>query len=237
MSASEAAGERRAWLRLTAEDQAALRASGYERTWQPGEILALEGSPPSSMYVILAGWVKITGRDYRGEDTPLAARGPSEIVGELSPLSHLSRTATITALSVVRTLVVPRDRLIALVDRRPAIERELLRTTAIRLHQSDRLRLQSGGPYFTQRLAAVLLELAVQYHPDWTSAEKVTLNVTQEDLAKYARVSLRTLLRGMQDLRALAVVQTRRHRVTILNPAILRELAAGNHPAFQNPPQ
>lgn len=221
-------GERRAWLRLTPDDRAALTAAGYERTWQPGEILALEGSPPSSMYVILAGWVKITGRDYRGEDAPLAARGPSEIVGELSPLSHLTRTATITALSAVRTLVVPRDRLIAVVDRRPGIQRELLRTLAIRLQQSDRMRLESGGPYFTQRLAAVLLELAVQYYPNWTSAEKVDLNVTQEDLAKYARVSPRTLVRGMQELRRHEIVETRRHQVTILKPAILRELAAGN---------
>ncbi len=230
MPASDAADELRAWLRLTPDDRAALTACGYERTWHPGEILALEGSPPSSMFVILAGWVKITGRDYRGEDTPLAARGPAEIVGELSPISQMSRTATITALSAVRTLVVPRDRLLTLLASRPQIARELLRTIGIRLHQSDRLRLESGGTYFTQRLAAVLLELAVQYYPDWTSAEKVNLNVTQEDLAKYARVSLRTLLRGMQDLRGLKVVATRRHQVTILKPAILRDLAAGNSP-------
>jgi CRP/FNR family cyclic AMP-dependent transcriptional regulator len=224
------AGEPRAWHRLTPEDRAALTECGYERTWHRGEILALEGGPPASMFVILAGWVKITARNYRGEDAPLAARGPAEIVGELSPISQLTRSATITALDTVLTLVVPRDRLLALLARRPGIARELLRTTGIRLHQSDRLRLESGGPDFAPRLAAVLLELAVQYYPDWTSAEKVDLNVTQEELASFARVSLSTLRRGLDELKRLSVIEVGRHRVTIIQPRILRELAAGNLP-------
>lgn len=223
-------GEPRAWHRLTSADRAALIDSGYQRTWHPGEILALEGSPAGSMYVILSGWVKITARNYRGEDAPLAARGPAEIVGELSPISHLARSATITALSTVQTLVVPGERLLVLLARRPGIAQELLRTTGIRLQQSDRLRLESGGPDFAPRLAAVLLELAVQYHPDWTSADKVDLNVTQDDLASYARVSRSTLRRGLDELKRLSVVEAGWHRVTIIQPAILRELAAGNLP-------
>jgi CRP-like cAMP-binding protein len=223
-------GEPRAWHRLTSSDRAALIDSGYQRTWHPGEILALEGSPAGSMYVILAGWVKITARNYRGEDAPLAARGPAEIVGELSAISQLTRSATITALDTVLTLVIPRERLLALLARRPGIARELLRTTGIRLYQSDRLRLESGGPDFAPRLAAVLLELAVQYYPDWTSAERVALNVTQEELASYARVSLSTLRRGLDELKRLAVVEAGWHRVTIIQPSILRELAAGNLP-------
>ncbi|MFL6120990.1 Crp/Fnr family transcriptional regulator [Actinophytocola sp.] len=223
--------ERRAWYRLTPADRAALRECGYERTWLPGEILALEGSPPSGMYVILAGWVKITARNYRGDDAPLAARGPGEIVGELSPISELARSATITALDNVRTLVVPRDRLVTLLTTHPHIAQELLRTTGIRLHQSDRLRLDSGGSDFVQRLAAVLLELSVQYSPEWANVGEVNLNVTHDDLAGYARVSRRTLLRGLEELRRLKVVATARHRVTILDADLLRELAAGSYPS------
>jgi CRP/FNR family cyclic AMP-dependent transcriptional regulator len=222
--------ERRAWFRLTSADRAALTENGYERTWQPGEILALQGSPPSSMFVVLSGWVKITATNHRGDDAPLAARGPAEIVGELSAISQLSRNATIIAVDTVRTLVVPQERLLALMRSRPRIAQELLRTAGIRLQQSDRLRLEAGGADFIQRLAAVLLELAVQYSPDWTSVGAVDLNVTQGDLASYARVSRSTLLRGLDELRKLSVVQTARHRVTIVRPDILRDLAEGNLP-------
>jgi CRP-like cAMP-binding protein len=179
------------------------------------------------MFVILRGWVKITATNYRGDDAPLAARGPAEIVGELAPISGLPRTATIQAMDEVQALVIPRDRLMAVLRRRPRISEELLRTAAIRLQQSDRLRLESGGPDFSQRLAAVLLELALQYDPDWAAATSLPLNVTQEDLASYARVSRSTLIRGLDELKKHGVVHTARHRITILRPDLLRDLAAG----------
>ena len=53
------------------------------------------------------------------------------------------------------------------------------------------------------------------------------LHETQEDLASFARVSRSTLIRGMDELKKLGVVQTGRHRVTIIRPDILRDLAAG----------
>jgi CRP-like cAMP-binding protein len=223
-------GERRAWHRLTDAERAALTACGRTRTWQPGEVLALQGSAPSSMFVIQQGWVKITATNYRGDNAPLAARGPAEIVGELSPISGLPRTATIQAIDEVRALVIPRDRLLAVLNHKPRISAELLRTAAIRLQQSDRLRLESGGPDFPQRLAAVLLELALQYDPDWAAASEVALNVTQDDLASYARVSRSTLIRGLDEMKKLGVVRTARQRVTIIRPDVLRDLAAGRPP-------
>jgi CRP/FNR family transcriptional regulator, cyclic AMP receptor protein len=223
-------GERRAWQRLTDAERAALTASGHVRTWEPGEILVLQGSPPSGMYVILEGWVKITATNDRGDHAPLAARGPNEIVGELSPISGLPRIATIMAIDHVRALVIPRERLLAVLSRKPRIAQELLRTAAIRQQQSDRLRLESGGTDFPQRLAAVLLELALQYDPDWESATEVVLHETQEDLASFARVSRSTLVRGLDELRRRDVVRTGRHRVTIIRPDVLRDLAAGRLP-------
>jgi CRP/FNR family cyclic AMP-dependent transcriptional regulator len=220
-------GERRAWYRLTDGERSALTESGQSRDYAPREFLAMQGSPPSSMFVILHGWVKITATNYRGDNAPLAARGPGEIVGELAPISGLPRMATIQAIDGVRALVIPRERLLAVLRRKPRISEELLRTAAIRLQQSDRLRLEAGGPDFPQRLAAVLLELALQYKPDWEVATEVVLHETQEDLASFARVSRSTLIRGLDELKRIGVVATARNRVTIVRPDLLRDLAAG----------
>jgi CRP/FNR family transcriptional regulator, cyclic AMP receptor protein len=222
--------ERRAWHRLTAAEQAALLACGLMRGWGPGEILALQGSPPSNMFVIFQGFVKITATNRRGDNAPLAARGPAEIVGELAPISGLPRIATIQAIDEVRALVIPRDRLLALLEQMPRISAELFRSAVFRMQQSDRLRLESGGPDFPQRLAAVLLELAVQYDPDWEVATEMVLPDTQEDLASFARVSRSTLIRGLDELKKRGVLRTARHRVTIIRPDILRDLAAGEAP-------
>ncbi|MGC7098416.1 Crp/Fnr family transcriptional regulator [Amycolatopsis lurida] len=228
-SPTSAAEERRAWLRLTPDEQAALTAVGHLKVWQRGQVLALQGGPPSSVFVVLRGWVKISATNYRGDDAPLAARGPAEIIGELGPISGLARTATISAIDEVQTLVVAREKFAVVLRARPRIAEEILRMAAIRLQQSDRLRLESGGPDLPQRLAAVLLELALQ-HDLGQADEQVELRFNQGELAGFARVSRSTLIRGLDELRKLGVVRTARQRITITRPLALRELAAGRPP-------
>jgi CRP-like cAMP-binding protein len=230
MEQSSENGERRAWLRLTDDERAALTAAGRMKVWSPGEILSLQGGSPSSMFVVLKGWVKIVATNYRGDNAPLAARGPAEIVGEMAPMSGFPRVATIQAIDEVHTLVVAREKLLHVLRQRPNIAAELFRITAIRLQQSDRLRLESGGSDFPQRLAAVLLELTLQY-ASWPEDGEVSLPFNQGELASFARVSRSTLIRGLDELKRLGVVSTARQRITIMHPGTLRELAAGRPPS------
>lgn len=219
--------ENRAWHRLTPEERAALTDAGYARGWRAGETIANQGDPPATMFIILRGWVKIWATNDRGDNAPLAARGPGEIVGELAPISGLPRTATIQAIDDVRAIVIPSGQLRGMLRRRPHIAEELMRAAAIRLHESDRMRLESGGTGFTQRLAAVLLELAVQRNPGVSKGAPIDLHFTQQELASFARVSRSTLIRGLEALRRLRVVKTARGRITITRPDVMRELAAG----------
>jgi CRP-like cAMP-binding protein len=218
--------ESRAWQRLTPDDQAALTAAGHHRAWGPGDVIMSQGDPPGSTIVIRRGWVKISATNDRGDNAPLAARGPGEIVGELAPISDRPRNATVHAITDVHALVIPRDRLLAVMQRHPGIANEFIHTTAVRLEQSDRLRLETGGPDFPQRLAAVLLELANQFEPD-AHDSPVDLPFTQEDLAAMARVSRSTLVRGLDKLRATGAVTTTRGCVRITDPRALHDLAAG----------
>lgn len=219
--------DNRAWNRLTPGERAALAGAGFVRVWRAGETIARQGDPPATMFIILHGWVKIWATNDRGDNAPLAARGPGEIVGELAPITGLPRTATIQAIDDVRALVIPSGQLRCMLRQRPHIAEELIRAAAIRLHQSDRMRLESGGADFTHRLAAVLLELSLQRNPDMPDDTPVELHFTQAELASFARVSRSTLIRGLDELRGLGVVETARGRVTITRPDVMRELAAG----------
>lgn len=225
--------ESRAWHRLTPADQAALSAAGYPRSWPSGDIIALQGDPSGSMLVILRGWVKISLANDRGDTAPLAARGPGDIIGELGPITGIPRTATMQAIDDVSALIVPRDHLRAVLRRSPHIAEELMRSAALRLQQSDRLRLESGGSDFTARLAALLVELALQCAPDATEDTRVDLPFMQEELASFARVSRSTLIRGLDELRKLGFVQTGRRKITVVRLQNLRRVAAGRG----DPPQ
>lgn len=219
--------ESRAWYRLTREEQAEFHAAGYTRVWGAGAIIAPQGGPARSMYVILRGWVKITVTNDRGENAPIAARGPGEILGELATLPGITRTAAIEAVDPVQALVIPSPRARALLQRHPHIAEELLRSAALRLQQSDRLRLEAGGPDFAHRLAAVLVELAHQCAPDSAANTPVNLPFGQDELAGFARVSRSTLIRGLDELRKLHLIETARRRTTIPHLQPLRDYATG----------
>jgi CRP/FNR family transcriptional regulator, cyclic AMP receptor protein len=220
----------RAWHRLSPGDQAALTAAGYIRTWQPGDFIALQGDPPGGLIVILHGRVKISVTNDRGESAPIAARGPGHIIGELSPIADVPRTATMQAIEETRSLIIPRDRLLAVLAKNPAITNELLSAAAIRLQESDRLRLETGGPDFSARFASLLVELCAQCSPDAGDDDLIDLPFGQEELAGFARVSRSTLVRGLDELRTLGVIKTSRRRVTIVRLRALRDLAHGKEP-------
>lgn len=220
----------RTWCRLTTGEQAALRSAGYTRTWPARATIVPQGSPPRSMYVLLLGFVKIMITNSRGEQAPIAARGPGDIVGELAPISDRPRIATMLTITPVNAIVIPRDRARSVIRDHPHIAEELLHTAAIRLQQSDRLRLESGGPDFTQRLAAVLLELAHQCAPTAPLNTRVDLPFPQEELAAFARVSRSTLIRGLDELRRLHLVQTSRRGTTIVSLQTLGDYAETDNP-------
>ncbi|HET9137968.1 Crp/Fnr family transcriptional regulator [Actinophytocola sp.] len=220
-------GESRAWHRLTRPEQAALWEAGTTRDWEPGEIIIRQGEPPGCMYVILSGWVKLSMTNQRGDNAPIAARGPGEIIGELAAISGRPRNSTIQAISTVHALVIPQERLRTVLQNCPRIAQELLSVVALRLEQSDRLRLEAGGPAFPQRLAATLLELTHQYSPDAAENAHIDLPFTQDELAAFARVSRSTLVRGLDELRGLRILRTARRRITVINLPALRDLATG----------
>jgi len=182
------------------------------------------------MYVILTGWVKITATNDRGDNAPLAARGPGEILSDAT-ITDTPRAAAIVAITNVHALVIPSVRAREVLRSHPHIAEELLRTIAFRLQQSDRLRIESGGPDLPQRLAAVLFELALQYAPDATPDARIDLPFPQDDIARFARVSRSTLLRGLEQLRRLDLVETARGRTTIKNLQALCEAASRTHPS------
>jgi CRP/FNR family transcriptional regulator, cyclic AMP receptor protein len=59
-------------------------------------------------------------------------RGPGEFIGEIALLSHSPRTATVTAVTPVRTFVIPGRAFRALLGRQPKLQCKVLETLALR---------------------------------------------------------------------------------------------------------
>ena len=68
-----------------------------------------EGEPGDSLYIVLAGKVKLGRRASDGRENLVAVMGPSDQFGELSLFDPGPRTATAVAVTDARIAVLPKD--------------------------------------------------------------------------------------------------------------------------------
>src|SRR6478735_3165374 len=103
---------------LTSAEIERMRHFGEPRNYADGELLFETGKPGPGMFVVLKGHVAITQRDGLGHVTPVIDQGPGQFLAELSQLSGRPALVDGTAEGDVETLLLPPDRLRALLLRR-----------------------------------------------------------------------------------------------------------------------
>jgi len=110
---------------------------GRVEYWQEDAILLEEGAYGPRMMVLLEGQVEVLRRDQAGIQRPIARLGPGDVLGEMSLLLDLPRTATVRALSELKVFAMDRAAFRELVNLSdPAVLRlglELSRVLAGRL--------------------------------------------------------------------------------------------------------
>jgi len=81
---------------------------GRVEHWKRGARVLEEGAYGPRMMVVLAGAVEVLRRDAAGVQRGLAALGPGEVLGEMSLLLDLPRTATVRATSALTVFAMDR---------------------------------------------------------------------------------------------------------------------------------
>ena len=119
---------------LDKKELEALGEATTELSLEAGSVLATEGHAGHDAFVIVEGTVDITI-----DGKKVAEAGHDEIVGEMSLLLHEPRRATVTAATDVVVLVIEPGRFDQLLDKVPSITRQLLKSVARRLRDTDEL--------------------------------------------------------------------------------------------------
>lgn len=125
---------------LTAQEIARMRRFGELRTYKNGEPLFETGRPGAGMFVVLSGHVAITQRDGLGHVTPVIDRGPGQFLAEIGQLSGRVALVDGHAEGDVETLLIPPDKLRALVVAEADLGERIMRALILR-----RVNLIQGG--------------------------------------------------------------------------------------------
>jgi CRP-like cAMP-binding protein len=97
-----------------------------------GKVLTREGAPGREFFVLLEGQVVVT-RDGKTVNT----LGPGDFFGEMALIGHQPRSATVTATTPVRALVMTEMNFKRLLRDHPDISIKVLETMASRVEPGD----------------------------------------------------------------------------------------------------
>jgi Cyclic nucleotide-binding domain len=133
----------------------ALLANGTPRRYVKGEALVRQGEFGRHVLALNYGLVKVTRLELDGHEMVLAVRGRGEIIGESTYLGDQARSATVTAIHVCITYIVPHLTFRRIVEEF-GLGSLVLRHLTDRLRESEEMRSELASLPPRRRIARLL---------------------------------------------------------------------------------
>jgi len=165
-----------------------------------GKILFRTGVPGDGCYRVEDGLLKVTMVSRSGAERILAFLGPGAIVGELSILDGLPRSATVVAVRDAVVSFLSCAEFEAFADKHPEVYKSLIRVLAERLRETDTVVAAGSFLSLKGRVAQTMLELANHFGQEVATGRIVIREkIGQNDLAAMAGIARENLTRVLND--------------------------------------
>ena len=166
----------------------------------PQQMLFVAGDPGDGCYQVEEGLLKVVAPSPSGGDRILAILGPGELVGELSMIDGLPRSASVTTLRESKLSFVSRSVFNAVTHKQPEIYRHITALLARRLRDVDDALTATSFLPLKARTARALLGLSDAFGKDVGSGRiLIRQKFSQGDLAAMAGVARENCSRILQD--------------------------------------
>ena len=166
----------------------------------PQQMLFIAGDPGDGCYQVEEGLLKVVAPSPSGGDRILAILGPGELVGELSMIDGLPRSASVTTLRESKLSFVSRSVFNTVTHKQPEIYRHITALLARRLRDVDDALTATSFLPLKARTARALLGLSDAFGKDVGSGRiLIRQKFSQGDLAAMAGVARENCSRILQD--------------------------------------
>jgi CRP/FNR family cyclic AMP-dependent transcriptional regulator len=217
------------WFRgLTEDFQERILANAAFVTLASGTRLFSRGDPPSGLYAVLDGAVRITTSAERGREMLVMLAEPPTWFGELSLFDRKPHTHDATADQDSAVLHLRTDTMGPILEEQPRYWRDLALLVACKLRTALlSMEVMAFMPPIA-RLARLLCLMAEGYG-DWFERSLRQLEVRQDQLASMLAVSRQTVNQMLRELEARGAIRLAYGRVEILDMPALRLAASQPH--------
>ncbi len=217
------------WFEELASDEAQLlERSALVKSYAAGQMIFRPTTEPHSVYLLRDGTVRIFRVSGEGAEATFGYVRPGEVFGELTAVTGHQRESYAEAVSDAEVWQVPIELFRRLLGSRPGVGRSVAAQVGDRLKRIER---RVEGLMFHDaraRLAIVLRELGEHFGIQKGPALEIDADFTQGELATLVGCSRQTLNQCVRELGDLGLARMERKRVTLPDPAALREFIDKN---------
>src|SRR5690242_15926760 len=164
------------------------------------EVLFLAGDPGDGCYRLEQGLLKVSMIAPSGAERILAIVGPGGIVGELSTIDGLPRSASVAAVRDSELSFISRTAFQTFADAHPEVYKHLVTLLANRLRDTDGVVAAGSFLPLKGRVARALLDLAEAFGQDVGQGRiLIRQKVSQSDVAAMAGIARENVSRILND--------------------------------------
>jgi CRP-like cAMP-binding protein len=203
----------------------AFRETGRTKRFGGHRVLFTDGDVADDVMMISRGHVKLRA-SVHGRDVVLDVLGPGQLLGELSAIDGLPRSATAVTLDAVEVVMVPIEEFRTMMAQRPDMVRDVLQMLSARVRDASRRQAENGALDATGRLCRRLVEMADRFGAQGRESVSITAPLTQSDIAAWAGLSRESVVKSLHSLRRLGWVTTGPGTITVLEFAAVARRGA-----------
>lgn len=183
------------------------------QVYEKGDVILRQGDVADTLYIIVAGQVKVYMSDESHREVILNTMSAGEFFGEIPLFDQEPRSASVAALERCHVQSLSYKTFQKVIERSPDIARKLMATMASRLRHADRQIGTLALMNISSRVSRTLMELAIMSNGRRVVGEPFT----QKDLAGMVGASREMVNRTLKGLTDQGYIAVNRKSITILN--------------------
>ena len=184
-----------------------------------GTIVIVEGDPTDSLYIIIAGRLKVMMSDTEGKEVILAMLGPGEYFGEMGLIDDSPRSATVMTVEACELIVVTKREFKKILSENFDMAETVMRGLVRRLREADRKIGSLALLDVYGRVARLLLDMAESVN----GQKIVTKRLPKQDIAKMIGASREMVSRVMKDLQLGGFIEMQGSKILLRDKILLPE--------------
>ena len=188
------------------EDQLRALVTVVTRRSAPrGSVIMAEGDRVDSLYIVIAGRLKVMMGEADGKEVILGIIGPGEFFGEMGLIDDRPRSASVIAIEPCELLSVTRRDFKKCLVENTEVAMTVLRVLVRRLREADRKIGSLAMLDVYGRVARLLLDMSENVNGE----KVVTKRLPKQDIAKMIGASREMVSLVMKDLQMSGYIEVR----------------------------